>query len=283
MRIGISGWSLSNFVDNNEFKIVDYAKKLGYSDIDLSLEGVCYDFTKVSESAMKKHYQKVYEYAKENNITINQTHASYASFPNFTLEEYFKKIVRSIKCTSYVGAKYMIMHPQVFPKIEWNIDQKELQYNIEFYKRLIPYLKKYDVKLCLENIYDWEGKPGQRSIRIIYYSAPQNLKELVDKLNSEYIGVCLDTGHMHIAKENMYNAIKVFGDKLWALHIHDCYGIKDDHFIMYDGSINWEDVRNGLKDINYNGVYSLELKPISSEEEYYIKAYNDAKNLVGNL
>ena len=179
----------------------------------------------------------------------------------------------TIKCTSFLHAQYMVFHPLVFPYLPGSdIDCKEIQYNIQFIKRLIPYLKRYDVKLCLENIYDWKVLDEQKSIRLVHYSYPRNLKRLVDDIDSEYVGICLDTGHMHIAKENIYDAIKIFGDKLWTLHIHDCNGEKDDHFPMHSGTIDWEGVKKGLEEINFKGVYNLEIKPVSHEENYYLSA-----------
>lgn len=277
MKFGIAGWSLTNFALNDEFKMVDYAKKFGYESIDLSLEGKNYDFMNKPFKEVKKHYLSLKEYADQNGIIFYQVHASFTAFPNYLYNEYFEKIVKTIKIASLLNCPYVVMHPLVFPiNKDINMDEKEKKFNMDFFNKLIPYLKKYNVKLCLENIYDWYNK----QIEMVYVSHPKNLKDYVDTLNSEYIGICLDTGHMHLAKENMYDAIKIFESKLWTLHIHDCYQIKDDHFLIYDGTINWQDVKKALEEINYKGVFNLEIKPISSEESYYKKALLDAKALI---
>lgn len=283
MKTGISSWSLSKFYNKNEFDMIDCAKKLGVTNIDLDLKGSNYDFVNVSETTACEHYTQLKDYAYTNGIRFNQTHAAYTTYPNFTSDQYFKKIVQTIKCTSYLNAKYMVFHPLVFPYDSYFEVEEEIQYNIDFINRLIPYLKQYNVKLCLENIYDWKMENGQNIIRLVHYSFPQNLRMLVNKINSEYVGICLDTGHMNIAKENIYNAIKIFDNKLWVLHIHDCFGEKDDHSPLFNGTINWNEVKNGLEDINFTGVFSLEIKPVSNEHDYYLHALNDAVKLVDGL
>ena len=281
MRIGISSWSLSNFFKKDEFNLIDTAKKIGYNYLDLDLKGSNYDFVNVSETLMKSHYIKLYKYASSQGIKFNQTHAAYTTFPNFILDNYFKKIVRTIKCTSYLNAKYMVFHPLVFPyNPGFNFQKEELQFNIEFINKLLPYLKRYNVKLCLENIYDWKIENEQKTIRLVYYSSPYNLKALVDKIDSEYVGICLDTGHMHIAKENIYDAIKIFDDKLWVLHIHDCFGEKDDHSTLYNGTIDWKEVKKGLVEIGFKGVFNLEIKPASDNYEYYLQALEESIELM---
>ncbi len=277
MRYGISRWGLSTLT-KTPFEAVDLAKKLGFTSIDYETHFLDVGLENMmNDELLEEYYTKLYLHAKSQGVIFFQTHASYTSFPNYILDDYWKKIIQSIKVTSYLHCPYMIMHPQVFPlNKEVNFDEKEMQFNIEFYTRLIPYLEKYNVTLCLENIYDWDHK----KIRQIYVSYPEHLREYVDRLNSSRIGICLDTGHMNLATHDVKSCVKIFGDKLYALHLHDNYGELDDHFRIHDGTIDWDGLFKELHDINYQGVFNLEIKPIKNEVEYYQKAHDDLVELV---
>lgn len=58
---------------------------------------------------------------------------------------------------------------------------------------------------------------------------------------------------------NMYQAIKECGNRLLATHISDNDGSGDQHYIPFNGNINWKDVISALKDINYKGAFNLEI------------------------
>ena len=54
-------------------------------------------------------------------------------------------------------------------------------------------------------------------------------------------------------------------------HIHDNYGT-DSHNQPFDGTINWDDVRKALTDINYNGE-------LTSEVRYSKEELSDSSNI----
>ena len=69
----------------------------------------------------------------------------------------------------------------------------------------------------------------------------------------------------------MYNEIMKIGSKLKVTHIHDNYGT-DSHNQPFNGTINWNDVRNALKDISYNGE-------LTSEVRYTKEELSDSSNI----
>ena len=86
------------------------------------------------------------------------------------------------------------------------------------------------------------------------------LLAIVDAVDSDSLGVCLDTGHLNLIKGNQGEFIRRCGSKLLALHIADNLGMNDDHMLPYSvGTVNWEDVMIALKEINYNGLFNFEV------------------------
>ena len=96
----------------------------------------------------------------------------------------------------------------------------------------------------------------------VYLSTAEDLLYYADHFDSPYVGVCLDTGHVGIF-ENMSvgEAVRVFGDKLRTLHIHDTITGYDLHIMPYFGKNDWNEFVLALKEIGFKGVFNLETPP----------------------
>ena len=98
---------------------------------------------------------------------------------------------------------------------------------------------------------------------------------------------CLDIGHAEMKGSNTTAAemIIALGSRLQALHIHDNDKWHDSHQIPFSMDIDFSAVVKALKDIDYNGYFTLEacsfLSAYDSENAYDgIKLlYQSAKKL----
>ena len=113
---------------------------------------------------------------------------------------------------------------------------------------LTNHIKGTDITICLENLSN-----------DLQHSAP--LLSLLNRVDSPYLGICLDTGHLNLHPgESQYDFIKNCGSKLKALHIADNQGETDQHLMPYGkGSVNWDDVIRGLGEVAYKGLFNLEI------------------------
>jgi sugar phosphate isomerase/epimerase len=86
----------------------------------------------------------------------------------------------------------------------------------------------------------------------------------VDKIASERLGMVVDIGHTRdsdkvnpfIKKDRARETIKVCGDRLFHVHLHDFTDA--DHYPPFDGVIEWGELFMGLQDIDYKGWYMFE-------------------------
>lgn len=69
---------------------------------------------------------------------------------------------------------------------------------------------------------------------------------------------CYDNGHEFLFSRDA-NLLSYFGERLGALHITDNNGTHDNHFIPFDGIIDFEKVSKEIADNGYNGTLMLEL------------------------
>ena len=77
--------------------------------------------------------------------------------------------------------------------------------------------------------------------------------ELVDRVDHPACQAMLDTFHMNIEEKSLGDAIRAVGPRL--RHFHAC---ENDRGTPGTGNVTWDDVAQGLKDVNYNGPVIIE-------------------------
>jgi len=200
----------------------------------------------------KAFYTDLKNYAAEKGVKICQAHAPFAS--SFIEEDKtakrFDEIVQGMKNASYLGAPMIVVHPccHLDYAVEGN-PEKLFEYNVDFYRRLIPYAEEFGIKIAIENI-------GKVSVT----STPERLSRLYDTLNNPVFTICFDVGHCLLEEVDPAEAIRALGDRLvnGCTHVHDNMGTSDDHTLPYYGKVNWESVMKALAEIGYNGDLNYE-------------------------
>ncbi len=147
---------------------------------------------------------------------------------------------------------------------------------VKRYRELFDYAKEKGVKVALENLRYLE-----------------NLKYFFDRYDD--VSFCWDNGHQYCRGENI-DYMSMFGDRTIALHIHDNRAEldTDDHLLPFDGNIDFDIVAKAIADSGYEGTLMLEVFKNASkgderlyesltEEEYYTRAVNSAKKLIGMI
>ena len=207
--------------------------------------------------------QDVREYRKyiDNlGFSIPQGHLIFMNAGNKTSVDNtyaIDNLKRNLDVFYELGVKSAVLHysnfgTDVVPIDDW------FSVRINALNKLTNHIKGTDMVICLENL-----------SRIHDYDAGHLLKMCKAVENPENIGICLDTGHLNISQRgNQYDFIMQAGEWLKAMHVHDNrgeqHGLKglpcDWHIMPFDtGNVNWNDVKRGVKDINYQHLFSFEL------------------------
>lgn len=155
---------------------------------------------------------------------------------------------RSIRCASLMGIKNWVIHPIVpfgtgdfWPEEVWRINE-------EFFRELLPTAKQYGVTICLENM-PWKTFP---------IALPEQALKLIHMIDDENFKFCLDTGHVSVVGMSAADAVRMAGDDLRSLHVHDNDGKNDMHAVPCTGIIDWKAFVAALREIGYDGVFSFE-------------------------
>ena len=239
----------SNFINfHNELglvKTIDVFSEAGFEAIDFNADLQEY----YTDAHDKEFYEKTRKYAQEKGIVFSQTHAPFAS--SFLDEERtairFSQIIKSMEHSSYLGADMIVVHPckHIHYKESGNYALM-MEYNLDFYKSLIPYAKQYNLKIAIENI---GGSITE---------TPEGLLELFDTLNDEVFTICYDVGHANICGQNPADMIRQLGKRIGCTHIHDNDGVSDSHTLPFYGSINWDSVMKAFAEVGYEGNFNYE-------------------------
>lgn len=200
----------------------------------------------------EQYYRELGEYAKSRGVAICQAHAP---FPSSYVEEdksakRFEEIVQGIRNAAYLGAPMIVVHPCTH--LDFSVEGNPeilFDYNVNFYKKLIPVARECGIKIAIENI-------GRVSIT----STPERLNKLFDTLSDPVFTVCFDVGHCLLQGVDPAEAIRAIGPRLvdGCTHVHDNNGDRDTHTLPYYGKVDWESVMKALADIGYAGDLNYE-------------------------
>ena len=218
---------------------VSMIKEAGFDGIDLSMFYMMYHSDPLGGDQYADYVKELRAYADSLSIGFEQGHSPFPSY-DAANASYTERIVpyiqRSIEIAGMLGIKYLVIHP--ISPVQKPQDADLKQFNISFYRSLLPYAKEYGVTVC---------------------SLGKDLADYVDALDSPYIAACLDLGHCGLVGEDAAEAIRALGrDRLKALHVHDNNFRADQHLLPYLGQMNWESITSALKEIRYTGNLTFE-------------------------
>ncbi len=193
-------------------------------------------------------------YADELGIVCNQAHAP---IPSKESGVEYEEIVRSIEMAARLGAKIIVVHPIKDAPNGYQSHKKELfDKNMAFFKSLIPYAEKNNIKIAIENMYSIDKEKNEIVSGVCSHS--DEFCRYIDTLNSEYIVACVDTGHATLTSDTPQNLLHGMGNRVKALHIHDVDRKNDNHALPYTGALDWNEICKALAEVNYDGDFTYE-------------------------
>ncbi len=218
-------------------------KKYGYTNCDYeNFVKVNEPWFNVSDDQFEKQCIEDRMCAEKHGIKIDQVHAPWLwPTKNATpedREEWFDKMVKAMHGTKLLNSKNFVIHPLM----PWNGDELDRDFlwevNLEFFNRLIPHAKQNGITLCFENM----------PMKDLSISTVEACIQFLDMLNSDRMGICLDTGHARVFGTEPADAVRLLGNRIKCFHVHDNHGVYDQHLLPYMGACDWEAFKKALKE-----------------------------------
>lgn len=114
----------------------------------------------------------------------------------------------------------------------------------QVFTELSAHAKKQGITLGIEPINRYES---------YVFTAANEVLQMIEEINTDTIGLHLDTFHMNIEERNFYDPIIASGEKLKHVHITE-----SDRGMTGEGNVHWDDFFKALGEINYQGPLVLE-------------------------
>ena len=111
-------------------------------------------------------------------------------------------------------------------------------------RTLAKYAGDHGVVICIEPLNRFETSLINLATQAI---------EVVDRVDHPSCKIMLDTFHMNVEEKSLGNAIRAAGPRLH--HLHAC---ENDRGAPGSGNVTWQDVKQGLADIGYDGPVVIE-------------------------
>lgn len=257
MKIGIA---MDRFSEQNRWGEEFYKKmkEFGYDCIDFQLLDTTKEIYALPQEEAEALLRKERALAEVAGMTVHQVHGPWRSPQDATEEdraERMEKMQRSIRMAAALGAKFWIIHPIMpFGLGDRGTEQAKQTWelNLGFMRKLLETAKEVGVTICLENM----------PFLNFSISTPAEIAKFIREIDDENFQMCFDTGHAEaFFKEKVGVALREVGEFVRVFHIHDSRFGQDRHALPYEGIIDWADFSKALREIGFDGVFSLECEP----------------------
>lgn len=134
----------------------------------------------------------------------------------------------------------------------------------EYYKRwpseavrgmegLVKEAEKRRIPMFIENIWD---------------DSPAALKGLLAAIQSDFLKVCIDVGHLNIFSKIPLNVwLEELSGDIAHFHLHNNFGVVDEHNALPDGNFDFEKFFYLVDLYNIDATYTIEVEKLQSVEQ----------------
>lgn len=248
MKLSVSTCAFSG-LHKTAAEQLEACSKTKFKYIDLSLGFVC------DKTDYQKDIDEISLNQEKFGISFTMGHTPYRHNPLLNEESFSKQlseVENAIVAASKIGIDRVTAHGG------WDCanDKKELlDKNVEYFKRVLECAEKNNVTVMLENI---STKLRKCTFDV---ETPEDILYIAEHLKFHPLfKACWDTGHANTMALEQYNSILKLKDLIYGVHLQDNNGYNDDHMIPLLGTINFDEVIQGLKDVGYTGPFNFEIQ-----------------------
>lgn len=238
IKIGASllSWITPNWTAEAGKYAIEQTAKVGFDLIEILLP----NSMEIDAKAVKKQL-------KENHLDVVCSlnlpkEAHIAFYP----KEAEKLIKNAIDKTSDLETNFLggVLHGGIGVFSGNPLSETEKNTIVEVWSSVADYAKEKGVNIALEPINRYES---------YVCNTAENVLELIEKTGKDNLFLHLDTFHMNIEENNFRDPILLANQKLKHIHVTESH-----RGMLGEGTVNWNQFFNALKEINFEGNLVLE-------------------------
>lgn len=236
-------------------------KQAGFDGVDLAMDAHSTEPEMIARPEWRARIIEQAEALKRAGLALAQCHMPYypghIALPGDGTWQAFEALMlpsyrRALEICGEIGCPVAVLHP-FFDEKSADVT---FEGNVRMIEKLLPLLEKHAVKLALENVYGLNYADS-------HVARAEDIMPIIEKINHPLVGACIDTGHANIFRLDISEMARIYGSKLFALHVNGNAG-KDEHIIPYSSSgwcekMDYYAFTRTLNEIGYNGYYNLEI------------------------
>ena len=190
------------------------------------------------------------EFANANGVEILQGHLWLQVMLCSDEENTVKTLCDWLDMFEAIGIKNAVLHCDRIRSNPEMPPQQRVEENVRVLKRLAQHIEGRSINICLENL-----------TAVGLCSNADEILSIIEKVGSNNLGICLDTGHLHLCEDrDQVKFIKTAGKYLKALHIADNDKSTDQHLMPFGkGNVDFFGVVKALEEIGYDGLFNYEI------------------------
>ena len=249
MKLATSTGDYSAYT-SSQTEALKHLRAAGFRYADYNF-GIDYDHKNgVYAADYQEHFKRISQDTEELGIKLIQAHAPMGT-P--LADEDGSFLADNLRCVDACGAwgiQNLVIHSGYVRGLP---PEETFARNKEFFAPILERAERYGVNILVENF-------NKMHIDGLYWidNAPDLLR-MIECVNHPLFHAVWDVGHANMQPMPQDEALRLLGSHVKALHIQDNMGDKDTHLVPFGGTLNLDEVMNGLLDIGYNGYFTFEV------------------------
>ncbi|UYZ40633.1 MAG: sugar phosphate isomerase/epimerase [Candidatus Methanospirare jalkutatii] len=233
-------------------------EEAGFDGLEVIAEGSQSLGSEDEESEFKEKLREIHETTSlEISLHAPLSDINIASVNESIWRESVRQVKQSIALAHDFVSEICVVHPGSLSPLSAQMPEDAV---LERQKAALREICKFasDFGLCVavENMTPEE---------MLLCRKPEELVRLVEEVDAENIGICLDIGHA-FATGTLQEFLKLIGGeegersgaRIVHVHVSDNFGRNDEHLALGRGGVNWSDVLAALK--NFAGIVVTEMQ-----------------------
>ena len=187
-------------------RAVQILAEAGFDYIDYTMDHMVRADSPLNAPNYREYAQNLLTTAESYGVTFNQAHAPFEfDWNHVSIEQdVIPTTIRSLEIASIMGIDTVIVHPLHYKNFFHNMDEV-WDDNIRFFSALLPYAEKYNVRICLENLFQFD-KRGV-ALHDTCSDAKRYIKA-IRSFHSPHLVGCVDVGHACLVGEKPGDLIR---------------------------------------------------------------------------
>jgi len=235
---------------NSQPEALKALARAGYCYADYSFIADHRERTGIYGEEPQHHIAQVAETAAELGVQLVQAHAPMGAPLADADGQLLRDTIAAVEACGQWGIDNLVVHAGY----AYNLSKAEtFQKNKAFFLPILYAAEKYGVNILVENFDKMTS-----SNRYWSDNAPDLLAQ-IEMIDHPLCHAIWDIGHGNLQPMPQEEALRLLGDHVRALHIHDNPGNRDMHLPPFTGTVDMDSVMRGLLAIGYQGYFTYEV------------------------